>query len=58
MGYGGGLAAYSSVISVFQLRVEDNRAERYGGGIWLQSGSRSQFSDVPLWSTLSLRESQ
>jgi hypothetical protein len=39
MGYGGGLAAYSSVISVFQLRVEDNRAERYGGGIWLQSGS-------------------
>jgi hypothetical protein len=47
MGYGGGLAAYTSTISVSQLRVEGNRAERNGGGIWLQSASSLQ-ADLPL----------
>lgn len=46
-GYGGGLAAYASSISVSQLLLAGNQAERNGGGIWLDDGS-SLSGDAPL----------
>jgi hypothetical protein len=46
-GNGGGIAAYASSISVSQLLLAGNQAERNGGGIWLDDGS-SLSGDLPL----------